>query len=1548
FISTLTNATISDLIYDPGTDRIYASIPGSSSVEPNTVMRLNPYTATVESYIQVDTNPAEMALSASNEYIYIVVQNGYSVQRLNLASQTPDLEFALPGFFAVNLLGLPNSPASVAVDGQSPYGPSQNFIYDGDVARTNLADLDLVPGLDDGGILSGGLVFLPGGVALTPINSQPVGVFPLPGAVGTPPVAPDASAGTVFFLSDNNGQSTIYAENIETFTLQGTQTIPGVAGGVQDFIFWGTNGLAFSTTANQIFLIRSSLVPVPLEAHLSVAQTAPTLATVGSDVQYSIVVTNSGDIAASDVILDDPLPADASFVSAVSSQGTVAYNDGILSGFLGTIPPNAAATLTVTLQPHAPGILTSAVSIATSTVDSTSAIEASTWLTSISEAASSNQIAQLLLPVNDLVFNSSDGNLYASISGSSATYGNSIVAMDPSSLQIRKSIPMGSEPGALALSPDGRYLYNYLQSSASIELVDLETGRVTLEDSIYGYGLTEMFVLPGTSESLLFSQHYTDMSPSGGGVNIITGGTVVLFDNSDVISLIQPSLSSNLFYGYDNADEPSIISYVQLDGTNTQATSAGGLTLDFEPEMRSGGDLLFFSAGEVVDPESMIRLNTLPGLGLAYNCICPDTASGRVYCFPAGGSAIEAFALNTYQATGTLQVPGIVGSPEQLVRWGSNGLAFATTGGQLFSIQTTLVPILQPADLVVSQLTSSSSTLLTNLTMTIIVSNQGPGGATGVMVQDILPAGMRLISASSSQGSVSNIGGTLTGSLGTLSAGASAQISIVVEPTEVGSYSNYARAAANEPDPVMTNNSSGQPISVLFSQNAALYIGGLVYDPSNGMVFATVQSDGAYSNSIIEINPANGNVVQSLPTSFEPGLITISSDDQFLYVGTTIDPIVARVNIQGWTNDLTFGLGTSSDGITYIVDDFAPLPGLPHSVAVSMSTWYGDYNPQVVIYDDGVARSDILTNGDGGPWYIQASPDASTLYVVNGDFIPYDINSSGIGAALTNLAGYNSDFRIEYNRLITDAGQALNLQNYAPQGNFPVTGLVAPDLENGIVYFLVQGGEPAVATWTLEACSTNMVDVLWQVTVPAATGAAYGLTRCGSNMLAFATQPTSQTSYGQVPTANQLYFLNTSAIPPAGDLVLGVTTNWAFAGGNLVNTFTILDDGPYTATGVVFSNLLASYSTFISASSSQGTCLETNGIVTCEIGSMTGGSSVTVTVVSRVPGAGSIPLQASVAMNQTDLYPSNNQVSSAEMIYPAPSVTVSNLSAYRQQGVTATFDIVLDSPNAQPVSLYCSTSNGSAQSGSDYLPTSGTVTLPPGTMSASFPVRIENNNRVESNVVFYLNVSLSPSAPPIATATCTLIDYNFYSFTVTNISLTTGLSGITNAVFFVTLSGSNATTASVDYFTRDGNAASGRDYMGKAGTLVYPAGVEKETVSIPVYGLSDSVPVKTFYLILANPVNALLGTAQATASILSTNSPSPLFISGVAVNGSNILLQFPSASGAFYRLEVSTNLASADWVTAIDNIPGTGVSVTLTDTNGPSSSSKFYRLVEVP
>lgn len=94
------------------------------------------------------------------------------------------------------------------------------------------------------------------------------------------------------------------------------------------------------------------------------------------------------------------------------------------------------------------------------------------------------------------------------------------------------------------------------------------------------------------------------------------------------------------------------------------------------------------------------------------------------------------------------------------------------------------------------------------LVWTLAVGNAGPSTATGVSVNDTLPAGVELISATPTQGSCA---GAVECQLGALPQGAAAQIQVVVHvpPALQGSsLSNSAAVTAEEPDPVPENNES--------------------------------------------------------------------------------------------------------------------------------------------------------------------------------------------------------------------------------------------------------------------------------------------------------------------------------------------------------------------------------------------------------------------------------------------------------------------------------------------------------------------------------------------------------------------------------------------------------------------------------------------------------------------------------------------------------------------------------------------------------------------
>lgn len=75
------------------------------------------------------------------------------------------------------------------------------------------------------------------------------------------------------------------------------------------------------------------------------------------------------------------------------------------------------------------------------------------------------------------------------------------------------------------------------------------------------------------------------------------------------------------------------------------------------------------------------------------------------------------------------------------------------------------------------------------------------------------------------------------------------------------------------------------------------------------------------------------------------------------------------------------------------------------------------------------------------------------------------------------------------------------------------------------------------------------------------------------------------------------------------------------------------------------------------------------------------------------------------------------------------------------------------------------------------------------------------------------------------------------------------------------------------------------------------------------------------------------------------SSQSALAVNKMEVNGSDVVVRFPTVSGKTYRLECSNDLAPGSWSTVQDNISGTGGDVLVTDSGAATQSRRFYRIV---
>ena len=113
--------------------------------------------------------------------------------------------------------------------------------------------------------------------------------------------------------------------------------------------------------------------------------------------------------------------------------------------------------------------------------------------------------------------------------------------------------------------------------------------------------------------------------------------------------------------------------------------------------------------------------------------------------------------------------------------------------------------------------------------------------------------------------------------------------------------------------------------------------------------------------------------------------------------------------------------------------------------------------------------------------------------------------------------------------------------------------------------------------------------------------------------------------------------------------------------------------GPDDATGVTLTVALPPSVFYISATPSQGSCSESSGTVTCNIGNLDVGQSASVTIQVEPQSGGSITANANVTATENDPVPGNNASSATTTVqlggYPRPKgadpLRVSLVPAYR-------------------------------------------------------------------------------------------------------------------------------------------------------------------------------------------------------------------------------------------------------------------------------------------
>lgn len=211
------------------------------------------------------------------------------------------------------------------------------------------------------------------------------------------------------------------------------------------------------------------------------------------------------------------------------------------------------------------------------------------------------------------------------------------------------------------------------------------------------------------------------------------------------------------------------------------------------------------------------------------------------------------------------------------------------------------------------------------------------------------------------------------------------------------------------------------------------------------------------------------------------------------------------------------------------------------------------------------------------------------------------------------------------------------------------------------------------------------------------------------------------------------------------------------------------------------------------------------------------------------------------------------------------------------------FVVTLSPASASMVTVAYATADGSATAGSDYTATSGVLTFAPGETSHVVTVDILGDH-VDEGSEESLVVQLS--TPANATlgdgeAVGVITDDDTARLRIEfGPRVTEGDTGVTPAVFTVTLTTPAAFPVTVEYATSDGfqGAVAGEDYQATSGTLTIPPGQTIAHIDVPVYGDVRPESDEIFRLTLSNPSPAIALETNATQATIWNDDGFQIFL----------------------------------------------------------------------
>ena len=310
----------------------------------------------------------------------------------------------------------------------------------------------------------------------------------------------------------------------------------------------------------------------------------------------------------------------------------------------------------------------------------------------ISTAASSNafadesefldnvSVATADLGANDIVYDQVRDLLYASIpSAAGLPNGNSIVTLDPTTLEVLERVQVGSEPSQLAISHDGSRIYVGINGAYAIRYYEPETGVVGPLQTLNGSSIAEdIKVYPGDAKTVIVSSDKVGSSAAG---------FLEVFNDSGQIDTVNEVYGSNSItfldgrklFGYQNYSSSFDSFRFNFDGSKlTQEQERRSVIGGYRVTVESSSGLVFATNGQVMNPETMTLVGRFSG---GSGAVEASTRDGLAYFF--SGNELKVFDVGSFLEIDSATVTSGTSTKRTLEFAGTDRLAFVDADGNV-------------------------------------------------------------------------------------------------------------------------------------------------------------------------------------------------------------------------------------------------------------------------------------------------------------------------------------------------------------------------------------------------------------------------------------------------------------------------------------------------------------------------------------------------------------------------------------------------------------------------------------------------------------------------------------------------------------------------------------------------------------------------------------------------------------------------------------------------------------------------------------------------